>query len=198
MNKERLNNLWQKVKYAFIIGFTYFPYVLLGVALVTGFTFLFAVIWGLILSTCWNWSMPAMFGFNKIGLFHAWVLAFAIGYLRHDYRNQYNTTYEKLKKSISKKFEIKELGKVVSIILSILNVAVSVVLAVWVLIYSWNNILPQLLNIDMIKINFVQAVGFLYIFNLVFGVSKIKSNDKEEANKEEKDWDIVFDNDSIY
>lgn len=52
--------------------------------------------------------------------------------------------------------------------------------------YPLNNILPQLLNIELAQINFLQAFGFVYLFNLFFEISK--SDDKmSKDNKENKE-----------
>ena len=69
------------------------------------------------------------------------------------------------------------MAKVVSVLLVIILEIISILIAVGVTMYSWNNILPQLLNVELVKINFWQALGFAYLFNLLFGVSK--SDDKK-------------------
>ena len=54
--------------------------------------------------------------------------------------------------------------------------------------YSWNNILPLLLNVELAQINFWQAFGFAYWFNLLFGFSKFDEKKfKEDKNINGKD-----------
>ena len=80
------------------------------------------------------------------------------------------------------------MAKVVSVLLVIIFEIISILIAVGVTMYSWNNILPQLLNVELVQINFWQALGFAYLFNLLFGVSKSDDKkSKEDKNNDSKD-----------
>ena len=72
------------------------------------------------------------------------------------------------------------MAKVVSILLIILFEVIAILIAVFTTMYSWNNILPKLLNVELVQINFLQAIGFGYLFNLLFGHS---NDDSKENNK---------------
>ena len=65
--------------------------------------------------------------------------------------------------------------------------------------YAWNNILPQLLNIELVQINFWQALGFGFLCNLVIGVpernnEKSENDNKDRMNKAEKHEDAIHEN----
>ena len=74
------------------------------------------------------------------------------------------------------------MAKIVLVLLVIIFEIGSILIAVGVTIYSWNNILPRLLNVELAQINFWQAFGFAYLFNLLFGFSK----SDEKKSKEDK------------
>ena len=80
------------------------------------------------------------------------------------------------------------MAKVVSVILTIVFELISILITIGVTMYSWNNILPQLLNVELVQINFWQAFGFAYLLHLLFGISKSKDKkskeDKEKENNE--------------
>ncbi|MCF0124762.1 MAG: hypothetical protein HUJ68_03225 [Clostridia bacterium] len=178
---EKFRNGWRKVK----DGVAFIPIVLLGVALVTVMLLIGAVIKGAIVSVCWNVAMTTMFGFSKVTMFQAVVLALTISCLRSNYFGSAKSGYEELKGKLFEKSKKEKMAKVVSVLLVIIFKLISILIAVWLTMYSWNNILPQLLNVELVQINFWQALGFAYLFNLLFGVSK--SNDKK--SKEDKNTD---------
>lgn len=182
---EKFKNGWRKVKDGVSLGIAFIPIVFLGVALVT----VVAVIKGAIISVCWNIAaMTTMFGFSKVTMFQAFVLAFTIGCLRVNYFVSAKSEYEELKGKLFEKSKEEKMAKVVSVLLVIILKIISILIAVGVTMYSWNNILPQLLNVELVKINFWQALGFAYLFNLLFGVSK--SDDKKtkkDKNSNSKD-----------
>ena len=127
--------------------------------------------------------MTTMFGFSKVTMFQAFVLVYTIGSLRSDYHNRAKSKYEELKKEkIFEEFQNKKIAKVVLVLLVIIFEIVSILIAVGVTMYSWNNILPRLLNVELAQINFWQAFGFAYLFNLIFGFSK----SDEKKSKEDK------------
>ena len=77
------------------------------------------------------------------------------------------------------------MSKIVSAILIVVFELISILITIGVTMYSWNNILPQLLNVELVQINFGQAFGFAYLFNLFFGISK-SDDKKSKDNKENK------------
>lgn len=186
---EKFKNGWRKVKDGVSLGIAFIPIVFLGVALVTVMFLIVAVIKGAIISVFWNIAaMTTMFGFSKVTMFQAFVLAFTIGCLRVNYFGSAKSEYEELKGKLFEKSKEEKMAKVVSVLLVIILKIISILIAVGVTMYSWNNILPQLLNVELVKINFWQALGFAYLFNLLFGVSK--SDDKKtkkDKNSNSKD-----------
>lgn len=173
----------RKVKEVAIFGIACIPIVLLSVAFVTVALIIAAAINGAIVSVCWNTAMTTMFGFSKVTMFQAFVLAYTIGSLRTNYYNRAKSEYEELKKEkIFEEFQNKKIAKVVLVLLVIIFEILSILIAVGVTMYSWNNILPRLLNVELAQINFWQAFGFAYLFNLLFGFSK----SEEKKSKEDK------------
>ena len=184
----KFKNGWRKVKDGVILGIAFIPFVLLGVALVTVMLLIGAVIKGAIVSVCWNIAMTTMFGFSKVTMFQAFVLAFTIGCLRANYFSSVKSEYEDLKGKLIEKSKKEKMAKVVSVLLVIIFEIISILIAVGFTMYSWNNILPQLLNVELVQINFWQALGFAYLFNLLFGVSKSDDKkSKEDKNSDSKD-----------
>lgn len=185
MSEKFNGGIWRKIKDGVSLCIAFTPIVLLGVALITIMLLLMAVIQGAIVSVCWNVAMTTMFGFQKITLFQAFVLAFTIGCLRSDYTSGAKSEYAKLKEEIFKKSKKEKMAKVVSVILIVVFELISILITIGVTMYSWNNILPQLLNVELVQINFWQAFGFAYLFHLLFGISK--SEDKKSKEDKEKD-----------
>ena len=185
---EKLRNGWRNVKDAVRLGIVFTPIVLLGVALVTVMLLIVAVIKGAIVSVCWNIAMTTMFGFSEVTMFQAFVLAFTIGCLRANYFNSAKLEYENLKGKLFEKSKKEKMAKVVSVLLVIISEIISILIAVGITMYSWNNILSQLLNVELVQINFWQALGFAYLFNLLFGVSKSdEKKSKKDKNSNSKD-----------
>ena len=132
--------------------------------------------------------MTTMFGFSKVTMFQAFVLAFTIGCLRANYFGNAESEYEDLNEKLFEKNKKEKIAKVVSVLLVIIIKIISILIAVGVTMYSWNNIIPQLLNVELVQINFWQAFGFAYLFNLLFGVSKSDDKkSKEDKNSDSKD-----------
>ena len=102
---------WRKVKEVAIFGIACIPIVLLSVAFVTVALIIAAAINGAIISVCWNTAITTMFGFSKVTMFQAFVLAYTIGSLRADTitvqnRNMKNLRRKKsLKKSKTRKWQ---------------------------------------------------------------------------------------------
>ena len=188
--REKFRNGWRKVKEGVILGIVFIPIILFGVALATAMFLIVAVINGAILSVCWNIAMTTMFGFSKVTIFQAFVLAFAIGRLRANYFGSAKSEYEDLKGKLFKKVKKEKMAKIVSVLLVIIFEIISILITVGITMYSWNNILPQLLNVDLVQINFWQALGFAYLFNLLFGVSK-SDGKKSKEDKNSKSEDVL-------
>ena len=186
---EKSKNGWRKVKDGISHGIAFIPILLLGVVFVTVTLAIVSVVTGAIFRVCWNTAMTTMFGFSKVTMFQAFVLAYTIGSLRADYYNRAKSKYEELKKEkIFEEFQNKKIAKVVLVLLVIIFEILSILIAVGVTMYSWNNILPRLLNVELVQINFWQAFGFAYWFNLLFGFSKSEEkNFKEDKNINGKD-----------
>lgn len=187
---EKFKKGWRKVKEGISLCVAFIPIVLLCVALVMVMILLGAIIKGAIISVCWNVAMTTMFGFHKITIFQAFVLAFTIGCLRTDYLSSAKSEYSDLKEKIFDKNKKEKMAKVVSVILVVILELISILITILVVMYSWNNILPQLLNIELVQINFGQAFGFAYLFNLLFGVSK-SDDKKSKENKENESKEIA-------
>jgi len=82
---EKFKNGWRKVKDGVCLGISFIPILLSGVALVAIMLLIGAVINGAIISVCWNVAITTMFGFSKLTIFQAFVLAFTIGCLKSNY-----------------------------------------------------------------------------------------------------------------
>ena len=183
---EKFKNGWRKVKEGLSLFVAFIPIILFSVALVIIMLLIGAVIKGVIVSVCWNTAMTAIFGFQKVTIFQAFVLAFTIGCLRSDYFGGAKSEYAKLKEEIFNKSKKEKMSKIVSAILIVVFELISILITIGVTMYSWNNILPQLLNVELVQINFGQAFGFAYLFNLFFGISK-PDDKKSKDNKENKE-----------
>lgn len=185
---EKFRNDLRKVKEEVSFGIAFIPIVLWLVVLFIVMLLIGAAIKGAIISIFWNIAMPTMFGFSKVTMFQAFVLALTISCLRATYFSSTKSDYEELKKKIFERSKKEKMSKVISVLLVIIFEFISILVAVWVTMYSWNDILPQLLNVELVKINFWQAFGFAYIFNLLFGHSESDSKkSKEEKNTDSKD-----------
>jgi uncharacterized protein YacL len=182
---EKVNGIWRKLKDGVSLCLAFIPIVLVAVLLIMVMLLISAVIQGAIVSVCWNVAMTTMFGFQKITIFQAFVLAFTIGCLRSNYLSSAKSEYSDLKKKIFDKSKKEKMAKVVSVILVVIFELISILITVGVVMYFWNNILPQLLNIELVQINFGQSFGFAYLFNLLFSISK--SDDKKSKENEEKE-----------
>lgn len=78
---EKSKNGWRKVQDGISLGIAFIPILLLGVVFVTVTLAIVAVVTGAIFRVCWNTAMTTMFGFSKVTMFQAFVLAYTIGVL---------------------------------------------------------------------------------------------------------------------
>lgn len=184
---EKFNGIWRKIKEGVSLCVVFFPIVLVAILIAIVMLLISAVIRGAIVSVCWNVAMTTMFGFQKITIFQAFVLAFTIGCLRSNYLSSAKSEYADFKEKIFSRSKKEKMAKVVSVILVVIFEIISIFITIWVVMYSWNNILPQLLNVELVQINFGQAFGFAYLFNLLFGIyesdNKKSKEDKEKESK---------------
>ena len=183
---EKLNTVWRKVKDGVSLCIAYTPIILLGVVFISIMLLLMAAIKGAILSVCWNIAMTTMFGFQKITLFQMVALAYTIGCLKFDYTSETKSQYAELKERICNKSKSEKMAKIISVVLIVVFVLISILITIGVTMYSWNNILPQLLNVELVQINFWQAFGFSYLFNFLFGISKSYNKKSKEDKKNKK------------
>lgn len=183
--KKKLNLALRRVKDV-VVPISFIAFIIM--ALLTGFVvgfFILGVVKAFVGMVCWNIAIPAMFGLPKITLFQAFILSFTIDYLRSNYFFNIKSNYIE-----NQKYE--NISNVWLIITIITVEIVSILIAVGLTMYSWNNILPQLLNIDLVQINFWQAFGFACLFNMIFGFSKSdKEISKKDKNEETKRTDNI-------
>lgn len=142
---------------------------------------------GAIIAVCWNLAMTTMFGFSKITIFYALILSFTIINLRADYFGNAKREYKNFRHKLIGMGADKKMSNIVAVLLIIIFELISIFITVLFTMYSWNTILPQLLNIKLVQINFWQTLGFAYLFNLLFGTkntvtrsSKLVSSSKKQ------------------
>ena len=180
----KFNGGWRNV----VVSLSPIGFVLAIVGIPVVMLLIGAVIKGAIVSVCWNTAMTTIFGFSKVTIFQAFVLAFTIGCLKTDYFGSAKSDYEDIKGKLLERSKKEKKAKVVSVLLVVIFEIISILITVWVTMYSWNNILPQLLNVELVQINFWQALAFAYLFNLLFGHSKSnEKKSKEDKNSDSKD-----------
>ena len=183
MSEKFNGGIWRKIKDEVSLCISFTPIILLSVALAIILLLIMAVITGAIIGVCWNVAMTTAFEFQKITVFQAFLLAVTIGSLRSDYASRSKSEYAKLKKEIFKKSQKEKMAKIVSGILTVMYELIVLLITIRITMYSWNNILPQLLNVELVQLNFWQAFGFAYLFHILFGIS----NSTDKKSKEEKE-----------
>lgn len=184
--RENFNEIYRKVeeKVSFWVP------IILMTGLISSILFLiFEGILSVIVSVCWNVAMPTMFGFNKITILQAFIVTFTIVCLRHNYACSIKSDYEGLKAKIFNRSKNEKTAKVLSVIVSVLWVLFSIFVTIWLVMYSWNSVMPQVLNVELERINFTQAFGFAYLCNLLFRVPKSHDKKAKEDNENKKAMD---------
>ena len=161
------------------------------IILMTGFvsSILFLIVEGIlsvIVSVCWNVAMPTMFGFNKITILQAFIVTFTIACLRHNYVWSIKSDYREFKVEILNRSESEKRAKVLSVIFTVLWTLFSIFVTIWLVMHSWNRVIPELLNIELAQIDFAQAFSFAYLFNLLFRVPESHDKEAKEDNKNKK------------
>ena len=163
-----------------------FIFLIIGIPLLIVFSLipflLLAFIKGIIVSFCWNVAITTMFEFSKITFFQALILIYTIDSLRYDYLGKAKSDYNDLReKAISLDINEKK-ANVITVIIVVVVDLISILISVWLTMYTWNNILPQLINVDFVQINFVQALAFSYIFHSLFKKSASTDPNPKEDN----------------
>ena len=197
MSEKFNDSVWRKVRDAVILCVPFIPVALISVVFVVFAILATAVVSGTIFSLCWNTAITKMFGVQTITWFKAFMLTFTIGCLRADYKKEVKSEYAEYKEKIFNKSKKENMSKVIAAILAVLLLLVSILVAVWATMYSWNTILPQLLNLELVQINFKEAFGFAYLFHLFFGISRSASKKLKKEKKNEEVEDEAEDDDLI-
>lgn len=179
---EKLSSIWRKIKDYLELVVVFGGIALLAVAISIFALLVTSFVTGFIISLCWNIAMPVMFGFSKITLVEAVILALAIGGIRSDYFGETKAEYGNYKKEIANKCSTERKAKILTAILILLIMAISIGISVITVMYSWNSILPHVLNVELVKINFIQALCFTYVAHRVFGVPKSNDSKNKKDN----------------
>lgn len=182
---EKVGDGWRNVKGGILIFLAFLPSLLFGIVLAAVVLISATVVEGIIFSICWNATVTTMFGFSKMKIFQAVILSFVITALKSDYFERAKSEYEGFTQKFCKKSWPEESIKLATVLLTTVFVLISIIFDVYVVMYFWNNILPQLLNIELVKINFWQALGFGFLCNLVIGDSR-RNNEKSENDNEDR------------
>lgn len=180
---EKFKNVQRKVKESVSFFVAIVPTVLSAIVMVAIMFIVATILRGSIISVCWNVAMTTMFGFKKITVFQAFVLSYTIGCLRTDFISDIKSVYAKINGKIFDMIQKEKVAKILSSIFTTLLETILIFINIWVVMYSWNNILPNLLNIELYHIDFAQTLCFAFLFNLAFGISK--SEDKKSKNEDE-------------
>ena len=164
---KKFNSDLRRIKDIIILCISIIPLVVI----ISVIIFLIAtVISTLLLTGAWNIAMPAMFGLPKIKLLQAFILTIAIGSIRANYTPK--NKYTSLNNKIIKASENEKISKTVSTIFIIIIEVISIIIAVVATMYSWNYILPELLGIELVHINAIQALGFFWLLHIIFSKSQ--------------------------
>lgn len=174
MKEKNNQNIVKEILYILAIEL---PVAAFGIMLIIGGI----LIKGVFLNICWNMVMPAIFGVKSLSFLQASILALTIKLLKEDIQFDVKNNYFTLKDYFLEK-NIKNLAKQISAILAIVFVLIQIIITIVAMKYSWNTILPDLLNIKLVHINFWQAFSFAYVLNLIL---RTMSNPINQATKKE-------------
>lgn len=180
MSKKFNNGIWRKIKCGVSLGIA----TLMGVAFTTIIVLpIVAIIIGAIgaiISVCWNVAIPTMFGVQRMTVIEAMVVVCTISCLGLGYTSNAKSKYAELKEEIFNKSKMEKMAKTVSVILIVVYEIVLILITVLGMMYSWNTILPKLLNVDLVSINFAQAFGFIFLFHLLSEISGFDYKESKE------------------
>ncbi len=166
---EKFKNGWRELADVFVLSTVSIFYVLLMFALHITVLLIKAVIVGAILMACWNIAMPTMFGFSKITVIQAAVIEFTLEWLRYDAFSIAKPVYATLEFATFNLSQNERMSRIATVISFIVFSVASILVTVLVTRYTWNSILPNLLNAKLVHITFGQALGFACLFNWLFG-----------------------------
>lgn len=181
--RKKFNEIYRKVEEKV----SYWVPIIIMAGLVS--SILFFIVEGIlsvIVSICWNVAMPTMFGFNKITILQAFIVTFTITCLRNNYVWSIKSNYGEFKDEILNRSKSEKKAKVLSVIFTGLLTLFLIFVTIWLVMHSWNIIIPQLLKVELVQINFAQAFSFAYLFNLLFRVSGSHDKKVKEANENKK------------
>lgn len=182
----KLKNFWRNVKDYLELAMIFVEIAIVATVMIIFAMLLTSLIFGAIISVCWNIAMPFMFGFSKITIIQAIILSYAISGIRCGYFSNAIVEYRKCEEEVNKKGKYGTGVKVFAALVVVAIYAISTSISVAAIMYSWNNILPYLLNVELVKINFIQAFGFGYVFYKLIGFAKNTNSKKKEKNIEKE------------
>ena len=188
---------WRKIKDNMDFFIALIPIIFFTVSFTIIMMLIAIAIVGTIFSLCWNISITKMFGFQKITIFQAFILIFTINCLRFniisDIKNQYRQLKEKIFSEIpnEKRAKYEKLAKFVSAFFTAVFIWISIFVTIKLTMYSWNSILPQLINDELVKINFIEALSFSILFNVLFRFSKLDVKKSQDAIETEENAEKV-------
>ncbi len=161
---------------------------------------------GLLLSLCWNAVIPRLFSLGRLSLFNAALLLFTFKHLCSNLFNSSTYYYKKLKKFFQKMTQeesvlhtAKEshLAIFAAITTAVLDL-VHILITTLSFMYSWNNIIPTLFNLEIAKINFIQSFCFYVVINFFLShFSADSSYNKKESSKKESNNEELQNDDQI-
>ena len=183
----KFNDIWKNVKEVVIDFILEFPTILYDLLSTTILFVILQAIIGTVFSICWNVAMTNMFGFNKITIWQASILHYTIYSLITNYGSSITSSYKVCKEKIFSSFENENTEKFLAIIFFILLE----LLNVFVVMHSWNNIIPQILNVELTQINFGKAFVFSFLFKIFFGF--YRADDKDSKKYKENKYEIIED-----
>ncbi len=179
---EKLKNGWRSnIEEEARLCIAFIPVIFLGFAIVI----IGVVVRGVIVSVFWNMNMTYIFGFKEITVFQAIVLVCTIACLRFNYLDRAESDYAVIKKECFNETKKEEIAKDVAAILIIAFELISILITAGLIMYFWNNILPQLLNVKLVEINFIQSMLFYCLFNGLCEIPKFnyKNSKGDKKNK---------------
>ena len=148
-----------------IIG-SVFLMILIGFGSIVGLL----VISAAILKIFWNMSIPYIFGFSTLTMWNSLMLMCSINALREPYLASAVKQFKIIKKALYEKDVTNEsVNNTISVIATILLIALSITLSVVIVGYTWNSILPQIFNADIVKITWQQSLALIIVCGYIIG-----------------------------
>lgn len=146
--------------------------ILLGITLLIIALSIIAILISAILPTIfWNISMPSLFGLNAIAWWQTAVIICAVSSIKESYQQEIKLVYERN----------DNIGETEKAILILIVTLIIMFIGILALQYSWNVIIPSLLNIEFVKINFLQAIGIWGIARVILANNmQVKSNETND------------------